>query len=419
MKLLFLLSYYYPETAASLYLFQNLIQKITAHNNSIDLIVPKPTRGIEKRNTLNKKAFKNEKLYDGRLKIVRFYMFPEGKNTISRGLRYFLCHIIHFYKGIRDKNSDVLFIASTPPTQGAVGVLVKKVRKIPLVYNLQDIFPDSLVATGLTHKGSFLWRIGRIIENFTYRNSDKIIVISEGFKNNIMAKGVPESKIEVIYNWVDENEVIPVERDKNILFERYGLDKNKFHITYNGNIGLTQNMDLLLEVVEMFKDHPFIHFVIMGEGAYKKEVEQKIVSLNLSNITLLPFQPYEEISHVFSLGDVGLVISKENVGQNSVPSKTWSIMSAARPLLVSFDENSELHEILENNKTGIFVKAGDKEALYNAILELYSNPEQRKIMGENGRAFILKNLTRDIGTSKYVEVIKSVINNSKVNYGRK
>ena len=90
MKLLFLLSYYYPETAASLYLFQNLIQKITAHNNSIDLIVPKPTRGIEKRNTLYKKAFKNEKLYDGRLKIVRFYMFPEGKNTISRGLRYFL-----------------------------------------------------------------------------------------------------------------------------------------------------------------------------------------------------------------------------------------------------------------------------------------------------------------------------------------
>lgn len=419
MKILFLSPYFFPESVASSHLIHNIREELIKENFELVVYAPTPTRGVSPELKKKYKSIRYEGQFNGNFKIYRFPLFSEHKNSLQRVFRYFLCHIIHFYKGIRDKNSDVLFIASTPPTQGAMGVLVKKVRKIPMVYNLQDIFPDSLVATGLTHKGSFLWRIGRIIENFTYRNSDKIIVISEGFKNNIMAKGVPKSKIEVIYNWVDENEVIPVERDKNILFERYGLDKYKFYITYNGNIGLTQNMDLLLEVVEMFKDHPFIHFVIMGEGAYKKEVEQKIVSLNLSNITLLPFQPYEEISHVFSLGDVGLVISKENVGQNSVPSKTWSIMSAARPLLVSFDENSELHEILKNNKTGIFVKAGEKEALYNAILELYNNPEQRKIMGENGRAFILKNLTRDIGTSKYVEVIKSVTKNSKINDGRK
>lgn len=419
MKILFLSPYFFPESVASSHLIHNIREELIKENFELVVYAPTPTRGVSPELKKKYKSIRYEGQFNGNFKIYRFPLFREHKNSLQRVFRYFLCHIIHFYKGIRDKNSDVLFIASTPPTQGAMGVLVKKVRKIPMVYNLQDIFPDSLVATGLTHKGSFLWRIGRIIENFTYRNSDKIIVISEGFKKNIMAKGVPESKIEVIYNWVDENEVIPVERDKNILFERYGLDKNKFYITYNGNIGLTQNMDLLLEVVEMFKDHPFIHFVIMGEGAYKKEVEQKIVSLNLNNITLLPFQPYEEISHVFSLGDVGLVISKENVGQNSVPSKTWSIMSAARPLLVSFDENSELHEILKNNKTGVFVKAGEKEGLYDAIIELYNNPEHRKIMGENGRAFILKNLTRDIGTSKYVEVIKSVTKNSKINDGRK
>lgn len=419
MKVLFLLSYYYPENAASLYLFQNLIYKISRSHNLIELIVPKPTRGLKSKKTTEKDFLKDEILYDGKLKIHRFTMFHERNNVLARVFRYFLCHINHFYKGIRAKNIDVLFSASTPPTQGVVGVLVKKIKKIPMVYNLQDIFPDSLIATGLTHKGSLLWKIGRAIENFTYSNSDKIIVISQGFKKNIMEKGVPESKIEVIYNWVDENEVVPVEREKNILFERYGLDINKFYVTYNGNIGLTQNMDLLLEVIEMFREYSDIHFVIMGEGVYKKEVEHKTVSMNLSNITLLPFQPYEEISHVFSLGDVGLVISKENVGQNSVPSKTWSIMSAARPVLASFDENSELHEILENNKTGIFVKAGEKEGLYTAILDLYKSPEQRRIMGEKGRAFILKNLTRDIGTSKYFEVIKSVTKNNKINDGSK
>lgn len=99
-----------------------------------------------------------------------------------------------------------------------MAVFIKKCRKIPFVYNLQDIFPDSLVGTGMTKKGSFLWRIGRIIENFTYRNADKIIVISEDFKRNIMAKGVPEEKIEVIYNWIDENEVVPIAKDVNPLY---------------------------------------------------------------------------------------------------------------------------------------------------------------------------------------------------------
>ena len=91
------------------------------------------------------------------------------------------------------------------------------------MYNLQDIFPDSLAGTGLAKKGGLLWKIGRVIENFTYRNADKIIVISEDFKRNIMAKGVPEEKIVVVYNWVDEEAVKHVPREENKLFDAYGL----------------------------------------------------------------------------------------------------------------------------------------------------------------------------------------------------
>jgi len=409
MKILFLPSYFYPEQAASSYLGDNIRTALIDQGHQVEIYTPRPSRGINNELRKKYKSIGYQESDGGLMKVHRFPMINENKKSILRVFRYFMCHFLHFYYGVRSKNIDILFIASTPPTQGGMGALVKKIKKIPMIYNLQDIFPDSLVASDLTRKGSLLWKIGRKIENFTYKNADKIIVISEGFKKNIMEKGVPESKIEVIYNWVDENEVIAVERNSNILFERYNLDKNKFYVTYNGNIGLTQNMDLLLDVAEMFRDNPAIQFVIMGEGVYKKEVEHKLTTQKVENVTLLPFQPYKEISHVFSLGDVGLVISKENVGQNSVPSKTWSIMSAARPVLASFDENSELQEIIEKNKTGLFVKAGEKEALYKAILELYNNPQQRKEMGQNGRAFILKNLTREIGTSKYVEVIKSVV----------
>jgi len=297
-------------------------------------------------------------------------------------------------------------LGSTPPIQGAMGGMLKMIKNIPFVYNLQDIFPDSLVGTGLTKKGSLIWKIGRVIENFTYRNADKIIVISQDFKKNIMDKGVPEDKIVVIYNWVDQNAVVDIPRSENILFDRYGLDRSKFFITYNGNIGLTQNMDMLLEVAKALEANEDVQFVLVGNGAYLEDVKQIIADRNVQNVTLLPFQPYEEISHVFSLGDVSLVISKPGVGANSVPSKTWSIMSASRPVLANFDEN-ELKSIIEKNNCGIFTKAGDKVAFTDAILKLYNDRELCREMGKNGRKFVMDNLTKEVGTQKYVDVIKS------------
>ena len=129
--------------------------------------------------------------------------------------------------------------------------------------------------------------------------------------------------------------------------------------------------------------------MLIGGGAYKKRVEEIIAEKNIGNVTLLPFQPYEDISHVFSLGDVGLVISKPGVGENSVPSKTWSILSASRPVLANFDEN-ELKDIVAENQCGIFTKAGDKAAFTEAILKLYDNRELCEEYGKNGREFIMK-----------------------------
>jgi glycosyltransferase involved in cell wall biosynthesis len=123
---------------------------------------------------------------------------------------------------------------------------------------------------------------------------------------------------------------------------------------------------------------------------------------------MLPFQPYKDISQVFSLGDASLVISKPGVGANSVPSKTWSIMSASRPVLANFDEN-ELKDIITRNNCGIFTKAGDKEAFKESILALYRDRELAREMGRNGRKFVMENLTREHGTARYVEIIKSAV----------
>ena len=411
MKILFLAAYFSPEQAASPYLGENRNQAFADAGFDMVVYTPIPTRGITNEIRQEYKKKKHEVLFDGKMNVYRFNLICEKKNPILRAWRYTMSCIKQFVKGIFAKDArlcDIMFISSTPPIQGAMAALVKKVRKIPLVYNLQDIFPDSLVGTGLAKKDGLLWKIGRVIENFTYRNADKIIVISQDFKRNIMAKGVPEERIEVIYNWVDEQAVVHIPRAENKLFEKYNLDPKKFYITYCGNIGLTQNMDLLLDVAKELSAEENIHFVLVGEGADKARVQSRVENEKINNISFLPFQPYEDISHVFSLGDAGLIISKPGVGENSVPSKTWSIMSAECPVIANFDEN-EIKTILSENNCGIFTKAGDKEAFKNAILELYNNKDKAVQLGKNGRQFIMENLTREIGTSKYVKVVKELM----------
>ena len=414
MKILQLTGYFIPEKAASIYLTENILESFANANIDVVIYASRPTRGLDDKEYDKYKYVKTETMFD-KVTIHRFAMFREGKNPIIRALRYVLCWVKQFYYGCIIKGVDVIFLASTPPIQGILGGLLKKIKRVPLIYNLQDIFPDSLVGTGLAKKDGLLWKIGRVIENFTYRNADKIIVISQDFKRNIMAKGVPEEKIEVIYNWVDEQAVIKIPRSENKLFEKYNLNPNKFYITYCGNIGLTQNMDLLLDVAKELSTEANIHFVLVGEGADKARVVKRVENENINNISFLPFQPYEDISHVFSLGNAGLIISKPGVGENSVPSKTWSIMSAECPVIANFDEN-EIKSILNDNNCGIFTKSGDKEAFKDAILELYHNQEKAVQLGKNGRQFIMENLTREIGTSKYVKVVKEVMEKTNKSY---
>lgn len=403
MKVLAFSAYYTPEIAASMYLTEDIYKAIVDAGHTIEVYVPMPTRGIsdEVRREYQKK--KTEQKYGGKLTIHRISMYREGKQSIFRALRYFFINVAFIWKGLKT-DADIIFVQSTPPTQGMMAGILSKWKKIPLVYNLQDIFPDSLVNAGMTTKGSLLWKIGRMIEDYSYRQSKKIIVISDDFKNNIMAKGVPEEKIVVVPNWPDISRVYPVERKDNVLFRRYDLDSSKFYICYSGNIGLSQNMDMLLDVAKDLSDElTDLSFVIIGDGADKERVQKRINEENIGNVIMLPFQPYDDIAHVFSLGDLGLIISKTGIGSSSVPSKTWSIMAAERPIIASFDENSELCKIISMANCGLQVNAGDKEGLITAIRHLYQ--ENLDQMGKNGKTYISEHINVKECLSKYVAQI--------------
>ena len=245
--------------------------------------------------------------------------------------------------------------------------------------------------------------IGRAIENFTYKNADKIIVISEDFKKNIMAKGVPNEKIEVVYNWVDEKAVHPVAKEDNSLFEEFGLSREKFTVVYAGNLGNAQNINIVIDAAYMM---PGAQFAIFGTGGMEEEIRARIKKENLVNVHLNSLQPVDRVSAVYSLGDVCIVSCKAGLGGSAMPSKTWSIMSCGRPVLASFDEG-ELKDILEVNDCGVFTHAGNLLEFIEALKSLKDNSSRCVEMGRNARQFILDNLTKEVGTKKYVDVIKS------------
>ncbi|MSS44400.1 glycosyltransferase family 4 protein [Anaerosalibacter bizertensis] len=408
MKILKLSPYYEPEQIASSHFTRDLEEAYINAGFEIEIYTPTPTRGVSKAIREKYKKIKYEEKYDGKIKVHRFAMFAEGKNPILRAIRYILCNIAQYFKGIRSKNIDIIITGSTPPTQGMLVALIKRKLNVPVIYNLQDIFPDSLVNTGLTKKGSFLWKIGHVIEKYTYENADKIVVISEDFKKNIMDKGVPEEKIEVIYNWVDENEVVPINKNDNILFEKCNLNREQFYVVYAGNLGYAQNIGVILKAAERLIEYSDIKFVIFGGGQLEDYYKDMARNMKLENVVFFPLQPYSLVSNVYSLGDVSIVSCKEGFGKSAMPSKTWSIMSAATAVVANFDVDTDLHRIIENNKVGLFTKAGDYEGLKNAILELYRDRELCTIMGRNGREFILNNLTRGVGTQRYLNVIKEL-----------
>ena len=405
MKIFEVPAYFYPESMSSSHLDDSLREAITNEGIEMAIYCPTPTRGVtpEVRKEYKKKT--QEKMYGGLATVHRFPLYGEGKNPLLRALRYTLACVMQFNRAVFAKDartSDMMFITSTPPIKGAMAGFAKKFNRKPIVYELQDIFPDSLVGTGLAKKGGLLWMIGRVIENFTYRNADKIIVISEDFKRNIMAKGVPEEKIVVIYNWVDEKAVQPVAKEDNPLYEEFGLSRDQFTMVYAGNLGNAQNIGIILDGAALL---PEVQFALFGTGGLENEVRNRIEEEGLSNVHLNPLQPYERVSQVYSLGDACIVSCKEGLGGSAMPSKTWTIMSCGRPVVASFDEG-ELKEILEKNNCGVFTHASNVHEFVEGIRQLASNPQRCLEMGKNARQFILDNLTKEVGTKKYVEVIR-------------
>lgn len=415
MNLLLINAYFTPEVIAFTHLEKDLIEGLLSAGHRLSVLCPTPTRGIDAETARVYRSIKNEEIYDGCVSVRRFFAPREGRNPLVRAFRYFWCNLRQYQLGKRYTDIDVVFCVSTPPTQGWLCAKVAKRlskkygRKVPFVYSLQDIFPNSLVTTGLTKKDSLLWKIGRKIENYTYAHADKIIVISESMKKNIMEKGVPEDKVVVVSNWIDTEVTRPVPKQENRLFEEFGIPHDKFIVVYAGNFGKAQGAHVVLDAAEQLKNEANVQFVIFGGGAGFEAAKTTVSEKGLTNVIINGLLSQERVPEVYSLGDVALITCKKGVGNSGMPSKTWSIMACDTPIIAAFDTDSELSEILARTDAGVSVEPQDPEALVEAIVAM-KNADQRP---QGGRAFVCEHADKKVCVVKYVEILKNCVDNVK------
>ena len=334
------------------------------------------------------------------------------KNFVRRYLSevLYVMRTIPFWKKLY--NFDLIFVRSGPSSVYSI-IFAKLFFKKRVLYGIQDIWPNSAMRN-TSFYSKFIEKAFLNLQRLAYRYSDKITVISKDMKNTLIEIGVSEEKIEVIYNWIDENEIVPIDRNANSLFDRFKLDRNYFYVVYAGNLGYAQNIEVILEAAERLEKYTDIRFVIFGGGQQEDYYKDMAKTMKLKNVYFFPLQPYSLVSNVYSLGDVSIVSCKEGFGKNAMPSKTWSIMSAGTAIIASFDEETDLHKMIEENNLGLFSKSGDHNGLMKAILTLYHDRGQCKTMGLNGRDFIKKNLTRKIGTHKFINCIRELEEESYV-----
>ncbi len=406
MKILFLNAYFAPEKIAFTHLENDLLEALVAAGHEIRVICPIPTRGISRDEAKRYSKIKVEEMLDGKVKVYRFWAPQEGHNPIIRAFRYFLCNLREYRIGRRFKDTDAIFAVSTPPTQGYLCGMLKKKLRCKFVYSLQDIFPDSLVTTGMAESTSIVYKMGAKIEKKTYKMSDKIITISEACKENLLDKGVPEDKIEMIYNWIDTTSVQPVSRCDNKLIEEYSINPSKFLVVYAGNFGAAQGAEIVLEVAEILQKETGIQFIVFGGGSGYEAAKEMVSKKQLPNVIMKPLLPQSRISEVYSLGDVALVTCKKGVGKSGMPSKIWSIMACNTPIMAAFDLDSELVKILKLAEAGECVPPGDAKALADSILE-YSRNKRGYYC--NARAYVELHSTSAIGTGRYCRLIEEML----------
>jgi glycosyltransferase involved in cell wall biosynthesis len=279
-------------------------------------------------------------------------------------------------------------------------------RRVPFVYEIQDMWPETLVATGMIRSRTALAMLNRLAR-FIYGRAAAITVISPGFKRNLIAKGVPADKIHVIPNWADEDVYRPVPPDQ-ALADKYGFT-GRFNVVFAGNMGFAQGLDTVIEAAQQLSDLPEVQFMFIGDGVDEARLQRMVVEQQVSNVRFLGRQPAERMPHFFALADLLLVhLKRDPLFEITIPSKTLAYMACGRPILMAVAGDAA--DVVHDASAGLTCTPQDPKALADAVRTLHTMPvAEREQMGQAGREAFLNYYTRRVLMDRYEVLFEDIV----------
>lgn len=340
------------------------------------------------------------------ISILRVPLYPNhDSSALKRIFNYISFAFMAILFGIfATKKADVIYAYHPPLTVGITAIFIKFFRRTPIVYDIQDMWPDTLKATGMLNNNKILNVIGSVCK-LVYRFVDHIVVLCPGFKKMLIERAVPEHKISIIYNWCDEQGLTQAQPAK---VEYQQLMQNRFNIVFAGNMGKAQALDTILEVAKKVQNIQDIQFVFVGGGTETERLKQRLTTENISNTVFIPRMPMAEVGGILKLSNLLLVhLKKDPLFEITVPSKTQAYMAMGKPVLMAVAGDAA--DLIQRAECGCVATSEDVESIQQAILRIYhlSASEQLQ-MGLNARNYYLQKLSLEIGVRQFVEIFEKV-----------
>ncbi|MEH2225530.1 glycosyltransferase family 4 protein [Nostoc sp.] len=348
--------------------------------------------------------------------IARSYVRIKSKpNLLDRlllELSFVFTSLPQAFKGGRP---DVI-ILTVPPLLGTLpATTLGWLYNCPVVLNVQDILPEAAVRIGLL-KNKWMIRTLAALEKFAYRTAHTISVIADGFRENLVNKGVPVNKIVCIPNWVNVNFIRPLPKQSNSWISNHQLD-GKFVVLYSGNIALTQGLETVIEAAVCLRHIKDIVFVIVGESIALQRLQEYCLSNGADNVLLLPLQPREKLPEMLAASDVGLIVQKHNVISFNMPSKIPLLLASGRPIVGSVPATGTAAKAIELSGGGIVVEPESPQAMAAAVHDLYANPALGRKLGSTGRQFAEENYSLEQALDRYEWLFSHIVTNRKSTVG--
>ncbi|NEQ46506.1 MAG: glycosyltransferase family 4 protein [Leptolyngbya sp. SIOISBB] len=314
---------------------------------------------------------------------------------------------LSFIKALQGWRPDVILNTSPSLPVALPVALLKLIYRCPTVLNLQDILPEAAVQTGLiTHPLAI--RAFEILEKFAYRSATQISVIAEGFRQNLLGKGIRDDKMKIISNWVDVNFIRPLPKYKNAFRQANGLNE-KFVVLYSGNIARTQGIQTVIRAAARLQHIKDLIFVISGEESQLSDLDELRQELGVQNVLLRPFAPRAELPEMLAAADVGLIMQKRNVVGFNMPSKTQVLLASGRPILAAVPDHGTAAQAIRASGGGLVVEPENPNELAKAIQDLYENPEFAEKLGRQGRHHAMNEYSFEQALNRYETLFKQLV----------